>query len=124
MEETVDKYKLRPHMRFEIECLGAEWHSERGLWEVRFRDLRGKLEYSRYATVLVTAVGSISKPREGKFEGITRFRGEIFHTAEWNHKYDYTGKRMAITGNGCSAAQVVPAVCEKVAYLKQSVPLS
>lgn len=116
------KYSLRPHMRFEIECLGAKWHSERGQWEVRFRDLRSKLEYSRYATILVSAVGGISKPREVKFKGMERFQGEIFHTAEWNHEYDYTDKRMAIIGNGCSAAQVVPAVCGQVESLKQFVP--
>jgi cation diffusion facilitator CzcD-associated flavoprotein CzcO len=47
------------------------------------------------------------------------FKGEMFHTARWNHNYDYSGKRMAVIGNGCSAAQVVPVVAKDVAYIKQ-----
>jgi cation diffusion facilitator CzcD-associated flavoprotein CzcO len=48
-----------------------------------------------------------------------KFKGAMFHTARWDHTYDYNGKRMAVIGNGCSAAQVVPNVVDKVKYLKQ-----
>ena len=123
MERTVDKYKLRAHMQFDIYCLGAKWHSELAQWEVRFRDNKTKLEYSRYATVLVSAVGGISEPRDVKFEGMEDFQGEMFHTARWNHQYDYTGKRMAVIGNGCSGAQVVPTVSLKAASVKQYVSI-
>jgi cation diffusion facilitator CzcD-associated flavoprotein CzcO len=47
------------------------------------------------------------------------FQGAMFRTARWDHTYDCTGKRLAIIGNGCSAAQVVPAVVGKAAYVKQ-----
>lgn len=119
MERTVDKYNLRPHMLFGIYCLGAKWHSDRGQWEVRFRDNLSKLEFSRYATVLVSAVGGIAEPRDVKFEGMEDFKGDMFHTARWNHQCDYTGKRIAVIGNGCSAAQVVPSITPKAASIKQ-----
>ncbi|KAM0330103.1 hypothetical protein ACHAQA_004275 [Verticillium albo-atrum] len=44
---------------------------------------------------------------------------EIFHTAEWNHNFDYAGKRIAVIGNGCSAAQVVPTIASKVKQVTQ-----
>ncbi|QVM07146.1 hypothetical protein D8B26_001850 [Coccidioides posadasii str. Silveira] len=119
MENTVDKYNLRPHMRFGIECMGARWRSDIGQWEVTLRDLKTNIEYSRYATALVSAVGGISFPRDVKFKGMEKFQGKIFHTARWNHDFDYTGKKMAVIGNGCSAAQVVPALLSKAACVKQ-----
>jgi len=119
MEDTVDKFELREHMHFEIECLGAVWNASEARWDIRFRDLRSKLEYTRSATVFISAVGGISYPRDVKFPGMEKFKGEMFHTARWNHKYNYEGKRMAVIGNGCSAAQVVPAVVPKASFVKQ-----
>ncbi|RYN16575.1 hypothetical protein AA0112_g12437 [Alternaria arborescens] len=119
MEATVDKYDLRTHMEFSIECLGANWNEETKKWDVRFKDLKTKSEFVRCAAVFISAVGGISYPRDVKFPGMERFKGAMFHTARWDHSYDYEGKRMAIIGNGCSAAQVVPAVVKDVASIKQ-----
>ncbi|KAL2834565.1 hypothetical protein BJY01DRAFT_239142 [Aspergillus pseudoustus] len=118
MEATVDKFDLRKHMQFGVECVSASW-GEQGLWEVRLRDVKTGFEYTRSATVFISAVGGISKPRDTKFPGMEKFQGEIFHTARWNHKYDYRGKRLAVIGNGCSAAQVVPAVAKQAGLVKQ-----
>ncbi|KAL3457221.1 hypothetical protein BJX64DRAFT_280735 [Aspergillus heterothallicus] len=118
MEATVDKFDLRKHMQFGIECVSASW-DEQGFWEVRLRDTKTGFEYTRNATVFISAVGGISKPRDTKFPGMDKYQGEIFHTARWNHKYDYRGKRLAVIGNGCSAAQVVPAVAKDAGFVKQ-----
>ncbi|KAL4876841.1 hypothetical protein BJY04DRAFT_210345 [Aspergillus karnatakaensis] len=118
MEATVNKFDLRKHMQFGVECVCATWNED-GHWEVLLRDTQTKYEYTRQATVFISAVGGISKPRDTKFKGMEKFTGEIFHTARWNHRYDYKGKRLAVIGNGCSAAQVVPAVARDAALVKQ-----
>ncbi|KAJ5378260.1 uncharacterized protein N7496_005669 [Penicillium cataractarum] len=118
IQSTVDKFDLRKHMQFDIECVSASW-DENGFWTVQLRDNLTGIVYTRNATIFVSAVGGISQPRDIKFPGMEKFQGEIFHTARWNHNYDYRGKRMAVIGNGCSAAQVVPAVVKDVAYIKQ-----
>lgn len=105
-------------MHFGIECVSATW-DERGFWTVQLRDNLTGIDYTRKATVFISAVGGISHPRDIKFPGMEKFQGEIFHTARWNHKYDYRGKRMAVIGNGCSAAQVIPVVVKDAAYVKQ-----
>lgn len=119
MEATVDKFNLRPHMHFQVECLGAKWLEGEGKWEVSFHDLLTGIKYQRRASVFVSAVGGISYPRDVRFPGMEKFQGAMFHTAHWDHTYDYSGKRMAVIGNGCSAAQVVPAVVGKVKYARQ-----
>ena len=118
MEATVDKFNLRKHMQFAVECLSASWNDQ-GFWEVRLRDTKAQYEYTKTATVFISAVGGISKPRQVTFSGMEKFQGEIFHTAEWNHEFDYRGKRLAVIGNGCSAAQVVPAISKEAGSVMQ-----
>src|SRR5258708_4414982 len=117
MNSTVDKFNLRPHFRFDVVCVGAQWISKKNRWDVRLKDVKSGFEFTRSATIFVSAVGGISEPRKIVFPGMDTFRGEIFHTARWNHDYDYTGKRLAVIGNGCSAAQVIPAIRSKVKHV-------
>jgi cation diffusion facilitator CzcD-associated flavoprotein CzcO len=49
--------------------------------------------------------------------GLESFAGPAFHTAEWRHDVDLTGKRVAVVGTGCSAIQVVPAIQPQVGRL-------
>lgn len=119
MEDTVDKFDIRKHVLSSVECTGARWHGEMGKWEVFLRDLESGIEYSRFASVFVSAVGAISFPRDVKFPGMEKFQGHMFHTARWNHSVSYKDKRVAVIGNGCSAAQTVPALAAKAAFVKQ-----
>lgn len=119
MEATVDKFNLRPHMTFNTSCEGGRWIESEKVWEVTFLDERTKHRYTEKATIFISAIGSIAEPRKPDLPGIEEFQGAVFHTARWDKTYDYRGKRMAIIGNGCSAAQVVPNVVHEVAYLKQ-----
>ncbi|KAF7554734.1 hypothetical protein G7Z17_g2713 [Cylindrodendrum hubeiense] len=119
MNDTIDKFDLREHMNFEVECVGATWDMTKEQWEVHLRDIRTGREFDISGTVLISAVGAISYPKKVKFPGMEKFQGKIVHTAEWDPEYDYRGKRMAVIGNGCSAAQLVPSVVQDVSYLKQ-----
>ncbi|KAJ5823873.1 Pyridine nucleotide-disulfide oxidoreductase class-II [Penicillium robsamsonii] len=118
MEATVDKFDLRKHMQFGVECISASWNSQ-GFWEAQLLDIKTQVRYTRTATVFISAVGGISKPRDIKFPGMETFNGEVFHTARWKHEFDYHGKRLAVIGNGCSAAQVVPAIAKNAGSVKQ-----
>ncbi|OQU97223.1 hypothetical protein CLAIMM_03188 isoform 1 [Cladophialophora immunda] len=119
MEDTVDKFELRPHIHTQVECLGARWNTQSEKWDVQLKDLKTGIQYERSASVFVSAVGAISYPRDVKFPGMEKFRGPMFHTARWDHTVEYTGKRVAVIGNGCSAAQVVPAIAPKAGFIKQ-----
>ncbi|RFU25168.1 hypothetical protein B7463_g11172, partial [Scytalidium lignicola] len=105
-------------MTFGVSCVGAKWLPIKNKWEVHFQDLAGN-EFIKEASVFISAVGGVSEPRDVKFKGMETFKGKIFSTARWDHSYDYTGKRMTLIGNGCSAAQLLPNVCDNVAYIKQ-----
>lgn len=40
--------------------------------------------------------------------GIEKFKGQRVHSANWDHDYDYSNKRIAVIGNGSSGVQIVP----------------
>lgn len=119
MEDTVDKFDLRRHVHTSVECTGARWHNDKSKWEVKLKDLQTGMVFSRYASVFVSAVGAISFPRDVKFTGMELFGGPMFHTARWDHSVEYKGKRVAVIGNGCSAAQVIPAIAKDARFVKQ-----
>ena len=119
MEDTVDKFDIRKHVHSSVECTGAKWHRDVAKWEVFVKDLQSGIEYSRFASVFVSAVGAISFPRDVKFPGMENFKGNMFHTARWDHSVSYESKSIAVIGNGCSAAQVVPAVAQRASSVKQ-----
>lgn len=86
---------------------------------VTFRDVSTGKKSTERCDILLSAVGGFQQPREARFPGIEKFKGEVFHTAEWNHSFDYADKRIAVIGNGCSAAQVVPSIAPHVKKLTQ-----
>ena len=67
--------------------------------------------------MLVSAAGALSDARLPDIDGIDSFQGEIFHSAQWHHDYDLTGKRVAVIGTGASAIQIVPEIADRVEHL-------
>jgi cation diffusion facilitator CzcD-associated flavoprotein CzcO len=57
---------------------------------------------------IVIATGQLHKPSVPQIEGAETFAGHCFHSAEWDHGYDLTDKRVAVVGTGASAVQFVP----------------
>jgi cation diffusion facilitator CzcD-associated flavoprotein CzcO len=51
-------------------------------------------------------------------EGADSFEGAAFHSAQWDHSVDISGKRVAIIGTGASAIQIVPEIADDVAELQ------
>ncbi|MGH3736337.1 MAG: flavin-containing monooxygenase [Micromonosporaceae bacterium] len=110
LERCVRTYGLAGHLRFGTEIASAE-----------FRDGRWHLETTggqrHTADVLVPACGQLTRPAYPRISGIEDFTGTVFHSAEWDHTHDLTGKRVAVVGNGASAVQLVPPVAEQAAEL-------
>ncbi len=69
------------------------------------------------ARFLINATGPLSTPVIPDFPGADSFAGAAFHTNDWDHSVDLTGKRVAVIGSGASAAQVIPAIQPEVAEL-------
>ncbi|WP_271195936.1 flavin-containing monooxygenase [Pseudomonas turukhanskensis] len=111
-QQLADTYNLRPRIRFNTEVSNAVFDAEAGLWQVTCTD--GTV-FS--APALVTACGQLNRPLLPRVAGLETFKGEAFHSARWNAKYDLSGKRVAVIGTGASAIQFIPQIAPKVAQL-------
>ncbi|WP_309604273.1 NAD(P)/FAD-dependent oxidoreductase [Phenylobacterium sp.] len=111
------KYDLKKHIRFDTRVEGLIWDEARSLWRAALKGKDGKTEFVE-ANAVVTAVGQLNTPRIPNIEGVGAFEGPAFHSAEWRHDVDLTGKRVAVIGTGASAYQFVPEIAPKVASLK------
>ena len=105
------KYRVLDKHAFGTEVVRAEWDAAAQQWRVD--TTRGSLT----ADVLVPAVGALCEPKLPDIPGIETFRGELFHSARWNHDADLRGKRVALVGTGASAIQIGPAIVDDVAHL-------
>ncbi len=112
LEETVDQFGLRDHLRLGTTVESAHWDDERHVWEIRLDD--GTVDTCH---VLVSAVGFLNVPRSPDWPGLEEFRGPKFHTARWEHEHDLADKVVAVVGTGSSATQVVPAIQPIVRHL-------
>ena len=119
LEETVDEYDLRPHLRLGVAVESATWDDGHHLWTVRLDD--GRVEECH---VLVSGVGFLNLARYPDWPGLDEFEGPAFHTARWEHQHDLADKVVAVVGTGSSASQLVPAIqpIVKKLYLFQREP--
>jgi cation diffusion facilitator CzcD-associated flavoprotein CzcO len=99
--------------RFRFGCAleDAAWDDDAQLWHVR--TTTGSLT----ADVLVSAAGALSDAKLPDIDGIDSFAGEVFHSSQWRHDHDLTGRRVAVVGTGASAVQLVPEIAGRVAHL-------
>ena len=112
LRHVADKHDLRSHIRFGREVTAADFDEARGVWRLRFAD-GGHFE----ANVLISSVGQLHKPQIPKIKGAETFQGRAFHSARWQHDYDFSGKTAAVIGTGPSAVQFVPELAKQVSRL-------
>jgi 4-hydroxyacetophenone monooxygenase len=115
-QACLDRFGLREHVRFGTEVAGAAWDEDTQAWTLQIVGGDGGDEVVAYQG-LVSAVGQLNRPNWPNIDGIERFAGESFHSAEWDHSIDLHGKRVAIIGTGASAAQFIPTVADQAAEL-------
>jgi cation diffusion facilitator CzcD-associated flavoprotein CzcO len=99
------KYGIRPTLNTEIAT--ADWD---GRWTLTATDGR-----TFTADALIVATGQLHRTHTPDLPGT--FEGHRFHSAEWDHDYDLTGKRVAVIGSGASAVQLVPEIAPRTEHL-------
>jgi cation diffusion facilitator CzcD-associated flavoprotein CzcO len=115
LERTTDKYGVRPHLRLGVEAISAHWDETAGLWRCIGEGPDGRQELT--ARFVISGIGGLHVPAKPHLQGLERFEGPAFHSAEWDHSVDLRGKKVAVIGTGASAIQFVPEIAHDVAQL-------
>jgi cation diffusion facilitator CzcD-associated flavoprotein CzcO len=112
LKHCVIKYSLLPHIQFNWEMKGAAFQDNEQSWHVE--STKGEILNARF---LILGNGPLHLPNMPDIQGLTDFKGTVFHSARWNHAYDLKGKNVAVIGTGASAIQFVPEIVPLVNQL-------
>ena len=104
-----DKYGIRSKIRFNTMVDSARFDETSGRWAVMVRS-QGSAPEEIEANAVISAVGQLNRPRWPSITGRESFEGIAFHSGEWRHDIDLTGKRVGVVGTGASAFQFVPEI--------------
>jgi cation diffusion facilitator CzcD-associated flavoprotein CzcO len=112
LQHCAKKYRVLPKIRFNSEVREACYDEAAQLWRVRTQN--GEAYTAR---IVVSAMGGLSRVSYPKIEGLEKFRGSLFHSAEWDHEAELKGRRVALIGTGASSVQIVPRIAPEVGRL-------
>jgi cation diffusion facilitator CzcD-associated flavoprotein CzcO len=104
-------YGILPHILWNTRLKEASWDETDRCWHITTS--HGQLT----ATILILGNGPLSEPSFPHIPGIDQFEGVKFHSAQWNHEYDFSGKSIAVIGTGASSIQFIPKIQPQVRHL-------
>ena len=110
---VAQKYGLYRYIRFNTVVDEAHWDDTEKKWKTLVtvtgaKDAEFGKHYTLTSDFLVSAVGQLNIPKAPDIQGINDFRGKLMHSSRWDWSYDLKGKKIAMIGNGATAAQIVP----------------
>ncbi|KAI7972819.1 hypothetical protein EIK77_003965 [Talaromyces pinophilus] len=96
-------------MKFKHRVTAADFDESKGQWDLQIENHEGHL-FTEHCNILISATGFLSRWKWPQIDGLHSFQGgaPVMHSASWDEEYDFTGKRIAVIGNGSSGIQIVP----------------
>lgn len=123
LTKVAQEYNIYQHVRFNTSVENAKWDEATGKWRVHVstasgsKDAEFNPEYDITTDFLVSAVGQLNQPKLPEIQGIESFKGKKMHSARWDWSYDLQDKKIAMLGNGCTAAQIAPEVAKVAKHI-------
>jgi cation diffusion facilitator CzcD-associated flavoprotein CzcO len=111
LRDCAQRFGVIPHIQFQNAVRDAHWDDARQRWVIE--TAKGTVT----ADFFLPAVGALSDPLIPEIPGLKTFKGKQFHSAQWDHSYDLSGKKVAVIGTGASAVQFIPEIQPKVQKL-------
>lgn len=110
-EKTAHDFGIIPFIKFGIHVQEIMWQEDKKVWFIFTNN--GLYQ----ANKVISCVGYLHEPVLPKLPGLETFKGDVFHSSNWNHDVDLTGKRVAVIGTGASAIQFIPEIQPQVKKL-------
>ncbi|RMJ21396.1 monooxygenase [Aspergillus sp. HF37] len=116
-KRVVDKYGCMEYVKLRSQVVEAVWNEENGKWQLKVQNTANNAVHSDQCDVLISATGSLNHWKWPSIPGLHDFKGKLMHSASWDEDYDYTGKKVAVIGNGSSGIQIVPGMLPDVSHI-------
>ena len=102
-EELADRYQLRPHLKLGDEAVSAVWQEADRQWDVKTAS-----GSTYHGDAVIGALGQLNRPNWPAIEGKDSFKGDVLHSAAWDHDVALAGKKIGVIGCAASAVQIIP----------------
>lgn len=112
MNGFADAFSLRPYFRFNRVVKSAHYDPAKKRWKVVCANRETYL-----CRFFVSAVGQLHYPQTPNFKGQDDYKGETFHSAQWDAAVALAGKDVGVIGNAASAVQFLPEIAETARHL-------
>lgn len=118
-EMMTDHARIRDKIRFSRKVVEMKYlGDDDSMWQITTIDATtgrpAEVVTSRH---IVNAGGPLSSPRMPEIPGMEKFKGNSFHTAQWDQSASLAGKRIGVVGTGASAAQVITSIADEAGSL-------
>jgi cyclohexanone monooxygenase len=111
-EHVVERFDLRPLIRFSSTVTSAQWDEQAHSWQLV---LNGDQHVE--ADIVISAIGMFNDLTMPAIDGLDVFEGTLFHSARWDTSHDLAGERIAVIGTAASAVQFLPYVAQQAGEL-------
>ncbi|OTG82984.1 flavin-containing monooxygenase [Acinetobacter sp. ANC 4648] len=112
IQDIIKEFELKEFIQFQHEVISVKFDETALNWQLIMQNGQ-HIE----AQFIVFASGPLHVPQIPKIKGIEKFKGEVFHSSQWNHNYNLNNKCVASIGTGGSAIQYIPEIAPKVEQL-------
>ena len=116
LNETVDEFGVRDHIRFGHQVTSCAWDSGSATWTASVADREGRV-FEIGARYLFMCCGyyNYETGYTPELPGLADFAGPVVHPQHWPEELDYQGKRLAVIGSGATAVTLIPALAQQAA---------
>ncbi|CAO1634095.1 unnamed protein product [Sympodiomycopsis kandeliae] len=126
--EVAAEFELSDKFHMQTTVQEARFDEVTNLWHIYTEDLPDRAtsgvqpaKHHFVCKLFVSAVGGLSQPNECNIPGHENFKGQIFHSAQWDHSVSLQDRNVVVVGNGSSATQFVPHLAKQCKNVTQIV---
>ena len=110
---VADRFDLRRDIQFSTRVERAAFDEAIDRWSVTTSD-----GMTVTAQFVVLATGCLSNARMPDIQGLSSFKGQVYHTGNWPHEpVDFTSLRVGVIGTGSSAIQSIPVIAAQAKHV-------
>lgn len=78
--------------------VSADYEADTATWRVVIENQQTGVRMTKRCRILISAVGSLSVPKGCDIPGAETYKGRLFHSAQWDHSFDYRDKEVVCIG--------------------------
>lgn len=112
VQYVVEKFGLEKKTIAQTIIVRATFNDSTEHWELEGFNIETGQRLKHTTKILVNCTGGLVVPNKYQVPGLEKFDGRFMHSGIWDWSVDFKDKNVVVIGNGCSAAQVLPALLE------------